>query len=86
LTKVFGATAVDRLDMPVEPGQVFGLLGPNGAGETTTLRVPMDLHIPARGSVRESVAIHARRVYLPGDLELYPRMATRWGLVESSSR
>jgi len=48
---VFGTTAaVDRLDMPVEPGQVFGLLGPNGAGETTTLRVLMDLHIPARGA------------------------------------
>ena len=83
LTKAFGVTvAVDRLDLRVEPGQVFGFLGPNGAGKTTTIRVLLDLHHPSSGSVRvlgfdsvrDSVAIHARCGYLPGDLELYPRM------------
>jgi ABC-2 type transport system ATP-binding protein len=83
LTKVFGVTvAVDGLDLRVEPGQVFGFLGPNGAGKTTTIRVLLDLHHPSSGgarvlgldSVRDSVAIHARCGYLPGDLELYPRM------------
>ena len=34
LTKTFGQTiAVERLDLRVEPGQVFGFLGPNGAGQ-----------------------------------------------------
>ena len=28
--------AVDRLDLRVLPGEVFGLLGPNGAGKSTT--------------------------------------------------
>ncbi len=83
LRKAFGATvAVDALDLRVEPGQVFGFLGPNGAGKTTTIRVLLDLHHPSSGSVRvlgldsvrDSVAIHARCGYLPGDLELYPRM------------
>jgi len=86
LTKVFGATvAVDRLDLRVERGQVFGFLGPNGAGKTTTIRVLLDLHHPSSGSARllgldsrrESVAIHARCGYLPGELELYPRMTGR---------
>ncbi len=86
LTKVFGATvALDGLDLCVEPGQVFGFLGPNGAGKTTTIRVLLDLHHPSSGrvrvlgldSVRDSVAIHARCGYLPGDLELYPRMTGR---------
>ena len=71
-----------RLDLRVEQGQVFGFLGPNGAGKTTTIRVLLDLHHPSSGSVRvlgldsvrDSVAIHARCGYLPGDLELYPRM------------
>jgi ABC-2 type transport system ATP-binding protein len=83
LTKVFGETAaVDGLDLRVEQGQVFGFLGPNGAGKTTTIRVLLDLYHPSAGSVsvlgldsvRDSVAIHARCGYLPGDLELYPRM------------
>ena len=83
LTKVFGETAaVDGLDLRVEQGQVFGFLGPNGAGKTTTIRVLLDLCHPSAGSVsvlgldsvRDSVAIHARCGYLPGDLELYPRM------------
>ena len=29
--------AVDRLDLEIEEGEVFGLLGPNGAGKTTTI-------------------------------------------------
>ncbi len=39
LTKRFGArTAVDRLDLTVRAGCVFGFLGPNGAGKTTGRR------------------------------------------------
>jgi ABC-2 type transport system ATP-binding protein len=35
----FGAfTAVDRVDLTVGPGEVFGLLGPNGSGKTTLIR------------------------------------------------
>ncbi|MBC7231390.1 MAG: ATP-binding cassette domain-containing protein [Actinobacteria bacterium] len=32
-------TAVDRLDLRVERGEIYGLLGPNGAGKTTTTKV-----------------------------------------------
>ena len=40
LTKRFGSfTALDGLDLTVEPGQVHGFLGPNGAGKSTTIRV-----------------------------------------------
>lgn len=40
LTKRFNGTlAVDRLDLEVQPGEVFGFLGPNGAGKTTTVRL-----------------------------------------------
>ncbi|MEW2353555.1 ATP-binding cassette domain-containing protein [Spirillospora sp. NPDC029432] len=40
LVKTFGAhRAVDRIDLDVRPGEVFGVLGPNGAGKTTTMRM-----------------------------------------------
>ncbi|HAG07458.1 MAG TPA: hypothetical protein DCL13_04715, partial [Peptococcaceae bacterium] len=40
LCKRFGAlTAVDGLDLEVQPGELFGFLGPNGAGKTTTIRM-----------------------------------------------
>lgn len=40
LTKRFGDfTAVDGIDLDVEPGQAFGILGPNGAGKTSAMRM-----------------------------------------------
>jgi ABC-2 type transport system ATP-binding protein len=40
LTRRFKAiTAVDNIDLTVEPGEIFGLLGPNGAGKSTTIKV-----------------------------------------------
>jgi ABC-2 type transport system ATP-binding protein len=50
LRKVYGAvTALDGLDLAVEPGSVFGFLGPNGAGKTTTLRMLTGLVAPSAG-------------------------------------
>jgi len=44
LTKRFGGrAAVDRLDLQVQQGEVFGFLGPNGAGKTTTIRLLLGL-------------------------------------------
>ncbi|MEO9138459.1 MAG: ABC transporter ATP-binding protein [Jatrophihabitans sp.] len=40
LTKRFGGfTAVDGIDVTVEPGEAFGFLGPNGAGKSSTMRM-----------------------------------------------
>jgi ABC-2 type transport system ATP-binding protein len=51
LTKRFGAIlALDRLDLVVPRGSIFGLLGPNGAGETTTIRILTGLARPTAGS------------------------------------
>lgn len=51
LTKRFGRfTAVDRLDLNIEEGEIFGLLGSNGAGKTTTVRVLTTLIRPTAGS------------------------------------
>ena len=44
-------TAVDRVDLVVEEGEVRGLLGPNGAGKTTLLRLLFGLVGPDEGDV-----------------------------------
>ncbi|MGB6454989.1 MAG: ABC transporter ATP-binding protein [Streptosporangiaceae bacterium] len=86
LTKRYGsATAVADLNLRIEPGQVFGFLGPNGAGKSTTIRMLMALQRPTQGhatllgldAAAESVEVHRRIGYLPGDLELFPRLTGR---------
>ncbi len=53
LTKAFGDhVAVDRLNLDIAEGEVFGFLGPNGAGKTTTIRMLTCLIAPTSGSAR----------------------------------
>src|SRR3954452_4717917 len=53
LVKRYGElVAVDRVDLTVEAGDVYGYLGPNGAGKTTSLRMMLGLIRPTEGSVR----------------------------------
>src|SRR3954454_15837053 len=52
LTKRFGSvTAVDGLDLTIEPGEIVAFLGPNGAGKTTTIDMVLGLSQPDVGSV-----------------------------------
>jgi ABC-2 type transport system ATP-binding protein len=53
LTKRFGGrTAVDRLTIRVERGDIYGFLGPNGAGKSTTLRMLLGLVRPTSGVIK----------------------------------
>jgi ABC-2 type transport system ATP-binding protein len=53
LTKVYAGTdftAVDKLNLSVNTGEIFGLLGPNGAGKTTTAGMLTTRVVPTSGS------------------------------------
>jgi ABC-2 type transport system ATP-binding protein len=68
LTKRYGnVRAVDRLNLAVRPGEVYGFLGPNGAGKTTTLRMLL-------GLVRASSGTAAVLGRAPGDPETLVRV------------
>ena len=47
LTKKFGDfLAVDKLNLKIKKGEVFGFLGPNGAGKTTSINMMVGLLSP----------------------------------------
>jgi ABC-2 type transport system ATP-binding protein len=72
--------ALDRLDLQVESGEVFGLLGPNGAGKTTTLKILFRLVFPSSGSARilgrelDDVRMHQLVGYLPEQPYFYDHL------------
>ncbi|HEY1110907.1 MAG TPA: ABC transporter ATP-binding protein, partial [Opitutaceae bacterium] len=52
LTKRFGSvTALQQLNMKIEPGELFFLLGPSGCGKTTLLRSMAGFYIPEEGKI-----------------------------------
>ena len=86
LTKQFGAIlALDRLDLVVPRGSIFGLLGPNGAGKTTTIRILTGLARPTAGSASvagvavglDEPELRRRLGYLDQDPRFYSWMKGR---------
>jgi len=52
LTRRFGSyTAVDRLDLRIPKGTIYGFLGPNGSGKSTSIRLLTGLLTPDSGSI-----------------------------------
>ena len=67
LTKRFGRkTALDRVSMTVNRGDIYGFIGGNGAGKTTLMRLALNLAFPSAGQVSlfggESFATAGRRI------------------------
>jgi ABC-2 type transport system ATP-binding protein len=80
VTKTFGtATAVDRLDLQVPRGALYGFIGPNGAGKTTSIRLIVSILRADSGELRvlglPSAAYAKDRIgYLPEERGVYRRM------------
>jgi ABC-2 type transport system ATP-binding protein len=90
LTRRFGnLVAVDRLDLDVRQGEVFGFLGPNGAGKTTTVRMLAALIAPTSGEAtvagrrlgQENREIRRRIGVLTETPGLYRRLSARDNLL-----
>ncbi|MEU5908997.1 ATP-binding cassette domain-containing protein [Micromonospora sp. NPDC047527] len=82
LTKRYGRLlALDRLNLTVPAGEVFGFLGPNGAGKSTTIRLLLGLARPTAGrawvfdvDAGDVGAAHRLLAYVPADVALWPQL------------
>ncbi|WP_100333517.1 ABC transporter ATP-binding protein [Bacillus alkalisoli] len=83
LSKHFGKfTALNKVNLEVQKGEVFGFIGPNGAGKSTTIRVLLGILKASEGEVKifgqdawkDAVDIHKRLAYVPGDVTLWPNL------------
>ncbi len=83
LTKKFrDVLAVDRLNMRVKRGEIYGFLGPNGAGKTTTMKMLLGLVHPTAGEVyiervrmtSDQVEVKKRIGYLPENVSFYSNL------------
>jgi len=90
LTKRFRqVVAVDKLNLSVYQGEIFGLLGPDGAGKTTTIRMLSTIMEPTGGSahvaglntIQEREAIKKRIGYMAQQFALYGDLTVLENLV-----
>ena len=95
LTKRYGehddpdaVLAVDRLNLKVRRGEVFGLLGPNGAGKTTTILMLLGLTEPTSGTAwvgginptRDPLRVKSQVGYVPDNVGFYEDLTARANL------
>jgi len=89
LSKRFGSVvAVDRLDLDVRRGEVYGFLGPNGSGKSTTIRMLCGLLLPTEGEISvlglripaQSEALKRRIGYMTQRFALYEDLTVRENL------
>ncbi len=91
VSKTYGEfTAVDKINLQIPRGAVYGFLGPNGAGKTTTLRMILDIIRPTSGRIAilgKPSALHVRQRigYLPEEKGLYKKMRVN-GLIAYFAR
>jgi ABC-2 type transport system ATP-binding protein len=94
LTRRYGRDrGIDKINLQVEEGEIFGFIGPNGAGKSTTIRVLLNLLFPTAGSarimgfdiVRDSKKIRSRTGYIPSEASPWPDMAAREFLLYCAS-
>ena len=83
LTKRYGKfTAVDKIDLVVPSGELFGFLGPNGAGKTTTFRMIAGILRPTSGTIevggidinRHPLEAKARLGFIPDRPFVYDKL------------
>ncbi len=83
LSKYYGKhQALNKVDLKVVEGEIYGFIGPNGAGKSTTLRIILGMLRKNGGQVKllgqdpwqDAVQLHRRLAYVPGEVNLWPNL------------
>lgn len=86
LSKSYGKErGIEKVNLTVNEGEIFGFIGPNGAGKSTTIRILLNLIFPSSGNarimgmdvIRDSKKIKEITGYVPSDATAYTSMTTR---------
>ena len=85
LTRYFDEQcAVDKINLVVEQGAIYGFLGPNGAGKSTSIKMLTGILAPSSGGIKllglnpwdnnDAIAIKQRTGVVPEDLALFDNL------------
>jgi ABC-2 type transport system ATP-binding protein len=83
LSKFYGKTrGIEKVNLQISEGEIFGFIGPNGAGKSTTIRILLNLIFPSSGSakimgmdvIRKTKKIKELVGYVPSDANAYGYM------------
>src|SRR5690625_6203400 len=94
LQKRFGKfQALRDVSFTIKSGEVVGFIGPNGAGKSTTIRTLLGIikrdsgiaEIFGKDVWKDSLEIHKRISYVPGDVALWGNL-TGGGIIDLSSK
>jgi len=86
LTKYYGKSrGIEKLNLEVNQGEIFGFIGPNGAGKSTTVRTLLNLIFPTSGQgkifdldiVKDTVKIRKDVGYVPAEVHFYSDMIVK---------
>ncbi len=83
LSKNYGKVrGINKVNLTVKQGEIFGFIGPNGAGKSTTIRTLLNFIYPSGGSasiygmdiVSDSKKIKIRTGYVPSEFAFYSEL------------
>jgi len=86
--------ALDKVNLKIRPGELFGLLGPNGSGKTTTIKCLSTILIPDEGTAivngfdihKETAMVRASLgMVVGGERTLYWKLTARDNLMYFAS-
>lgn len=89
LVKRFGNfTAVEKMNLEVQEGEILGFLGPNGAGKTTTISMLTTLIKPTEGNakiaghdlLKEGAKVRSVIGVVPQSFSLFPELTAQENL------
>jgi ABC-2 type transport system ATP-binding protein len=86
LSKTYGKNrGIQKVNLNINKGEIFGFIGPNGAGKSTTIKLLLNLIFPTAGEAKildldcitETTKIKENIGYVPSEVRYYDNMKVK---------